>query len=266
MRHLKRQWKTVGVVFVLTVTGGALWWGGGGSVVATAEGGGEGEYDPVSGTLRAAIVQVLEELDLDRAALAALNVNATQAEQLVADVRAWVEDNRATLAAADQEIAARVPAVRTLEQAMRTGPAEDGHEAALAAARRALSAARGDRRTALDAVQTLVAQRLSVSQRDNWAAIQSGYGSRMPIRMLALTGTQRHDYGQARRWFRLQLAGAQTEQERETAQAAWEEARGDILTDENLEMIATWEQYVSDSSEAVAEAFDTVLPPADRDT
>ncbi|MCP4589428.1 MAG: hypothetical protein GY842_01660 [bacterium] len=265
MRRIHNNWKMIVVVFVFAAASGSAWWHFDISSTTTAEPAGDGEYDAVGTVQREAILGVLGEIDLDRDALVALNLNAAQAEDVLADTRAWYEDNAANLAAWNVEIATRTAAVRALEKSIRMGPHREGRDAQLQSARRTLVAGRQTRQRSLNPLRMEVAVTLSQSQRDTWAIIADGYGSRMPIRMLALTGEQRHDYGKARRMFRLQYSGAENEEQHDEAVATWEAAQGSILTDSNRQVIAAWQEYASDSGQAVAGAMDTVLPPTDAD-
>jgi hypothetical protein len=260
MKQLKRNWKLLAGVFGLVSISGAVWWLNGSASVVVAQAGPPPEYAPVTDAQRDAMLAVLEDVSLDRDALVGLNVSAEQAVDLLAGTRQWFEANRSRLAALNATIGEKRVEVRRLEKAIRVGPREVGQDDDLASARQQLAAARRTYRQALGPLKSALAAEMSPTQRATWQVIERGWGRQMPIRMLALTSQQRHDYARALRRLRLQYAAADTAEARAAAQAAWEQALADILTDSDRQIIAAYEQYAPDAADAVANATNTVMP------
>ena len=153
----------------------------------------------------------------------------------------------------------KVLAVRQIERAIRMGPRELGQDEALAIARQDLGQARTAYATVLEPLEGSTNTLLSDSQQAAWAAIQSGHGQSMPIRMLALSDEQRLDVGRAWRHYRWQQGAASTAEQRAAAVNAWETALGQILSVDQENVVNAYHGYYADASGAVAGAFDTVL-------
>ncbi len=257
MRSLRRNWKSIVGVFGLIAVSSLFWWGSGTAPVASAD---PVEYTVPSPAERSAILTVAEAIHLDRDALIALNVTGEQAVTILGGVRTWYDENKTTLTTRQTAVAHDRAAVRQIEKAIRLGPQDPEHESALATARQALATAQAAQAQLLASLKTTIDEALSESQRTTWAAIEHGFGRRMPIRMLAMTAGQRTDYGEALRRYRLQLTLARSTAERETATTAWQTAVASILTQDQEDLLAAYASYAPDAAAAVAEAYETVLP------
>ncbi|MCH8854213.1 MAG: hypothetical protein IID41_16415 [Planctomycetes bacterium] len=248
------------VCFCVTLLGGGLlWWMARDSSTALAYQNPPG-YEPVDVVQHDAILALLDDVALDRDALIALNVSANQAMALVAAARSWQVANAAAVAEDQTAIDEARTAVREARLAIAMGPYDEADNAALASALQQLAAAEAAYVALLGGLQTALAADCSESQQAAWSAIENGLGSSMPIRMLALSDQQRLDLSGARRRYRLQYASAGTTAERSQAVAAWEQAQGQILTQDQQTIMASHNSYYADSSAAVAQALDTVLP------
>jgi len=262
MQHLKRNWRIITVVALL-ITGGGLWLGIGVHGRAVADPEPPGGYGELSQVERDATLGVMEDVALDRDALVALNLTGEQAEDLAAATREWCSESATTLATLRATIGARTSELRALRAAIRMGPAQAGQEEALATAIADLLAARAAYHTALGSLRTAVAAELSETQEAAWASVERGHSQRMPIRLLDLSSEQRLAISGAWRAYRLAYAAATSDEERQTARSTWASAQASILTEAQQDVVEAYLGYWVASSEAVAEALDTVLPLAD---
>ncbi len=260
MKHLQRHWRMVSVCLCVTLLGGGLlWWMVRDSSTALAYQDQPG-YEPLDVVQRDAVLALFDDVALDRDALIALNVSANQAEILVAAARSWQETNATAVAEDQAAIDEARTAVRQVRLAIAMGPYDEANDAALAVARQQLATAEAAYATLLGGLKTSLAADCSESQDAAWSAIEDGLGSSMPIRMLALSDQQRLDLSGARRRYRLQYASAGTAAQRSQAAAAWEQALGQILTQDQQTIMDSHNSYYADSSAAVALALETVLP------
>lgn len=260
MKHLQRHWRMVSVCFCATlVVGGLLWWMVRDSSTALAYQDPPG-YEPVDAVQHDAVLALLDDVALDRDALIALNVSANQAEALVAAARSWQETNATAVAEVQAAIDEGRTALRQARLAIAMGPYLEANDAALAAALQQQASAEAAYATLLGGLKTTLAADCSESQQAAWSAIENGLGSSMPIRMLALSDQQRLDLSGARRRYRLQYASAGTTAQRSQAVAAWAQAQGQILTQDQQTIMDSHNSYYADSSAAVALALDAVLP------
>lgn len=237
------------------VVGGTVWWRSNGHSIALAQ-----EPPQLLTQLeRDAVVTLLKDISLDRDALIALNADSEQAASILSTARTWRETNASTLVTLKNTIDQKVVAVRKLEKAERMGPADPGRAAALALAREQLGTARASHRSALSPLESSVNTLLSESQRTTWNAIRHGHGRKMPIRMLALTDTQRLAVSRAHRTYERQRRAATTDQERSTAVSTWESALKQILTQDQENVMDAYYSNYGTASGAAAEAWDSVL-------
>ncbi len=260
MKHLQRQWRMVSVCFCVTLLGGGfLWWMARDSSTALAYQN-PPDHAPVDVVQHDAVLALLDDVALDRDALIALNVSTNQAMALIAGARSWQETNAAAVAEDQTAIDEARTAVRQARLAIAMGPYAEVNGAALTAALQQLASAEAAYATLMGGLKTSLAADCSESQAAAWDAIENGLGSAMPIRMLALSDGQRLDLSGARRRYRLQYASAGTTAERSQAVAAWEQAQGQVLTQDQQTVMDSHNSYYADSSAAVALALDTVLP------
>lgn len=263
MKKLQQHWRGMAVLAVILVLAGSMVWRDWGGGPALAAEGGEG-YDPISQGDHDAIVALLDYVSLDQDSLIALNVSGQQAEDLLAAARTWYQNNHATLATRQATIDTKLHALRELKREIALGPYDPSHAQGLALARQELATARAAFRTTVTPAQAGLGEEMSQSQLATWTAIQSGHGQRMPIRMLALSDDQRLALSRAQRSYEWRHAAATTAEERSAALSTWETALEDILTQDQETIVASYYSNYADASEAVTEAFGTVLPVTDE--
>ena len=258
MKNLQAHWRPMAVLFVAVVLAGTflLRFGTERTALALVA---DPPYVAMTPVERDGVLTLLEEMDLDREALIALNPTAVQAESILATVRTWHENQQATLSTLRDTVATKVSVVRQWEAAIEMGPAQSGQDGALATARQELTDAHAAYASAVQGCQTSVRALLSDSQDASHAAIQDGLGTEEPVAMLSLTDTQRLDLGRAERCYRWQHAAARTTQQRQTAVNARASALGTILTDDQDNVMSAYDGYVEAASANVADAFDLVL-------
>lgn len=255
MKTLQRHWlATATVACVLVILVGAAAW----RVLWQAEPAfaGEPTYEPVDRVTRDAVLDVLDKVSLDRDAMIALNLSANQGESVIGGARTWYTQNAETLETLRQTIHARTHALRTVREQVATGPAPEGHAAALALAVSDLRAAEAAYDAALNPLRSSVGEMLSESQRTTWTAIRTGHGQQMPIRMLALTDEQRSAVSKAQRHFEWQRAS------NPAAAEAWQTALQGILTQEQQTLVAGYHANYAGASANVAGAMQAVLQVA----
>ena len=204
---------------------------------------------------------LLSDIDLDEDVLIGLNVTGAQAESVLDAVRTWRETNAVTLASHKSTIAQKKLALGNLQKSIRTGPAQEGQAEALATALSELNTAQAAYASALQPLEQDVYAELSASQDATWSSVQQGFG-KVPIGLLSLTGPQRLDLSRAWRQYRWRYAAATTAQERSSASSTWNTDITTILTESQQLVLSTYNTYVASSTEAVVDAFETVLPPA----
>lgn len=257
MRRLRQHWRIMAAVCLVLAVGGSLWWRSVPFGTALAED--PPGYDPISEYQRDAVMTLLGDVGLDRDALIALNPSSSQAESVLSTIRTWQENNQTTLANLKTTRDRKVTALRQIEKAIRTGPADPSHESQLALARQDLATAKAAYRSALGSLENSVLSLLSDSQKATWTAIKSGHGQTMPIRMLALSDAQRLAVSKAYRDYRRKRAAAATAEQRQAAQTTWESALDQILTTDQKNVVAAYYSNYATASGAAANAFDTVL-------
>lgn len=258
MSALKRNGKALVMVAVATVFATGSWW----YLAPIAQNVGQVNppaATPVTAAEHAALWDLLDAVDLDRDALVALNLNAAQAEGVFTALRTWYDTSRDSVEHRQAMVTKQLAAVRQLERDVRAGTAEPE---ALTSARQALTAARAATNDQLDGLRTALASELSDSQRATWNTIHSGWGQAMPLRMVALTATQKQAYSRALRQHRRAMAAATTDDERAAAETAWQAAQQSILTQDNLQVISAYDDYASTAADALAQAENDVMPLA----
>ena len=255
MAKLRSHWRTAAVVTVALMSTGTLLWRG--ATMRTAWG--LQGPEPLSLADHGGIIGVLKYVSLDRDALVALNLSNQQAEDVLTTVRNWWDSNKSALETKQQAIWAKERAVRNVQDAITAGPLEEGREAALASALAELATARANYDDTFDGLRTSINNLLSVSQQTTWSAIQSGFGERMPLRMLALTDAQRLDVSKAVQRFRYQRAAAASAQARSAVVSTYESHLEQILTQDQKNVLAAYESNYASASAAVVEAFEAVL-------
>lgn len=258
MKALKRNWHAMVAVFGILVLAGTFWWGSGNAAVVLAG----PPYEDMAEVERDAVLTLLDDAGLDREALVALNLTEAQAESLLDAARTWRADNAATLVSLQSTIDESVVALRQIRMDIAMGPAQEGHAALLGTAIQDLVSARAAFASALSPLDVSVDAVLSDSQDSAWAALRDGYGQRTSIRLLSLSDQQRGDMTGAWQQYRREYAGAATAAERATAVSTWESASDDILTIDQETIVDSYASNFEAASEAVADAFDTVLPLA----
>ena len=258
MRALRNHWLGLSFGLVAVVVGSLGVWHVLVAPRATAMMA-EPTYTPLSKVRHDAIRNVLADASLDAEALIALNLSSSQAESLVSAVRTWYESNESTLNAELADIAAKTQALRDKEQTIRMGPYSAENETARATAVSDLAAARTAYRTTLQGLDTGVNNILSESQRSTWAAIKTGWGQKMPVRMLSLTDAQRISVSDIEHRYERQVAAANSQAERDTAASARQTALSSVLTQEQLTVMSSYPSYYASSSSAVNSALAEVL-------
>ncbi|UCE61736.1 MAG: hypothetical protein JSU63_08300 [Phycisphaerales bacterium] len=255
MKSLKRHWRGMFVVCAVPMLCGIAWWHGGSERTALAD----EPYDPLTRVQRSGIINVLEEISLDRDALIALNLSAEQAESVMDTVRSWYLTNAATLATLQEDLAEAKHDVLMAKKVIAKGPANPANDAALAVARDDRADAKAAYASAFSSLKSSINSELTESQRTTWTAIQSGWGQNMPLRMLSLSDEQRIAISKAERGYRWRQAAAESDSDRANAVSARETAWTQILTETQRSVIDAYRSYYATSSAHVATAFDTVL-------
>lgn len=262
MTTFRKNWRLMSLVLVTAIVGGGWLFSASATSMnffAMMQGPPE-TFAPLDPVRHDAVRNLLAKVSLDRDALVALNLSATQAESVLSTTRSWYITNETTLQSLQNSIHAKVHAVRVLEKAERMGPADELRKPALALARTDLVTARTAYDSALNPLKTSVNTALSASQQATWTAIQSGWGQQMPIRMLALTGPQRLAVSKSVHTFRRQRAAAAGKTARDTAVSAHNTSLDGILTAEQKTAMASYNSNYATASANVAGAIDTVLP------
>lgn len=258
MSALKRNGKALVLVMIVTAFTTGTWW----YIAPITHNVGQVNPPAVETVTAAecdALWGLLAAVDLDRDALVALNMNPTQAEDVLTALRDWYATARHDVAAGQATVAARLATVRQLERDVRAGRAEN---ASLASARQSLATAQTALNGELDGLRTAIAAELSDSQRSTWKVIRTGWGDAMPMRMVALTSDQKQAYGRALRQHRLAMTAATTADERAAAETAWQTAQAAILTQDNLQVMTAYNDYAAGAANALAQAIDIVMPLA----
>lgn len=259
MKHLNRHWR-FGMVFLLVVTAaGTWWWQSARANMAMMFVQEEPGFTPLDRVTHDKIRGILEKIGLDRDAMIALNPTATQAEDILSTVRTWQATNEATLASLKNTIHEKVHAVRVLEKAIRTGTAGPTGQDRLALAVTDRTDAHTAYNNVLAPLRTSINNLLSNSQQATWAAIQTGHGQQMPIRMLALTDSQRISVSKATRTFQRRRAGAANANDRGTAATSFNSDLDSILTTDQKTVVSAYNSNYNTASANVARAIDTVM-------
>jgi len=255
MKTIRQHWiMTSSLAALLMLAAGFWWYQTGASTVSAFP-----PENPLSAVQRSAIETVLCDMALDREALISLNPSSEQAESILSTVREWYLSNASTLATLKAAIDSRVHDVRQVEQSIALGPYNAEHAQTLATARQDLASAQASYRNALSSLIEDVNEVLSVSQRTTWAAIPAGFGQEMPLRMLSLSDQQRMSLSAARRRLERQRAAAGDSSEREAAHSAWQTALGQILTQDQQNVLSAYASNYATASGAVAAALASEL-------
>lgn len=264
MAKLERNWRWLSGIGLVVIVAVCAWqWRSAHARTAMMMlddvGGGNQGYTPLTQLTHDAIASLMADVSLDREALIALNPSANQAESILSAVRTWQGSNASTVASNNQTIAQKMTAVRIAEKAIAMGPYNENNASNLATARQDLLTAQAAYRSTLSGLESTVSNLLSQSQQATWAAIKTGWGQRMPIRMLALTDEQRMAVSDAHQRYERQYSAASDDSGRSTAVSTYQTALDSILNaDQKTAMQGYGTNYASASS-AVNGAFDTVL-------
>ncbi len=260
MKKLFISWQALLVVVSLAAACG-LWFSGGLGAAAVAQT--PPEFTPLDEVQLSAVRNLIKRLNLDRDAMIALNPTAAQAESVLSTVRTWQETNVALLASLKLDVDRGRSAVRRVEKAIRMGPADPGRETEMAVARRDFLDAKSAYTAALAPLEASVSAILTASQRDTWAAIKTGWGQQMPVRMLDLSDAQRLSVSKAKRTSRRLRAAATDKTARDTAVGGERTAMDGILTVDQKSAVAGYYSNYAAASAVVAEAMNAVLVAAD---
>jgi len=252
MSALKRNGKALILVMIVTAFTTGSWW----YLTPIAQNVGQVNPPPLTSAQRAVLWELLANVNLDRDALVALNMTTEQAEDVLTALRNWHDESGGSVANDQIICSARLAAVRQLEREVRAGTAEPQ---ALAAARQALATAQADWERQLDGLRGALASELTGSQIATWRAIKIGWGQSLPMRMVALTADQKQSYGRAMRQFRLAMNSATSSEERDAAQSAWQAARSNILTQDNLQVIAAYNENAANAANALNQAIENIF-------
>ncbi|HNO77038.1 MAG TPA: hypothetical protein PKN33_03175 [Phycisphaerae bacterium] len=253
MSQLKQNWKVL-TLAVLSCATAVFGWSflhfGTMSTAQVGEGGGE-----LTVVDKSDIQTLLATIDLDRDCMAALNPSAQQASDLMGAVVNWWATDGATWKGLNANAAHQRNAVRQLERAAKMGTADGHHEEDLATARAALASANSAAKSHENSLRSTLASLMSDTQQSTWSVIQHGWGGNMPVRMLELSHQQRQDYARGLRHHELAMAAAQSQDERNTLEAAWVETVNTILTPDNRQVITDWETNAAEAYAAVNDAM-----------
>lgn len=268
MQRIRKHWRlSVGLMLLVVVSVSALLRVADARMMFAAamlQGEPQPTYTPVTQFEYDQVKKLLAESSLDREALIALNLSAQQAESVLDTVRDWRSENASTLGTLEDTVHQKTTAVYLLEKSIRSGPFNENNETALAAARSELAEAKSAYHTALSSLKTSVNNILTESQRATWTAIQSGHGQQMPIRMLALTDTQRLSVSDAWHRYRRQHAAAATQEERSAAVTTWQASLDQVLTTEQKNVVSSFNSNYNTASAAVNGAFTLVLATSEQ--
>lgn len=216
-------------------------------------------YEPLAPVDHDRLRDLRAELGLDQDALLALHLTGQQAEQLLAGLRHWYEQNKTELRAHDEAVGAQRQALRRIDQALRTGRAPASGTAHRQAGQ-TLASAQSGRQAFVEGAVTAVAAGLSQEQRTLLAVLRANRGEALPFRMIAMTDAQKRELKIARRHYQRQLAAAEDEAARQAAGAAWT-ARVESLLDSNQrERMTGLDQYAGAASERIVTALQQVFP------
>ncbi len=266
---VNNHWRAMSFVAVMTLIGGTWLWQRTEarqiSVVPLLAVGQNETYTPIDMVQRDRVRNLLDHIHLDRDVLTALNLTNVQAENILSGARTWCENNLSTLTTLQDNIHIKVAAVRIHEKKFRTGPFDAGNDTALTLTRQELSDARSAYETSITSMKTAMQLELSPSQQATWEAIKTGWGQQMPIRMLDLTDEQRMAVSKATRTYKRQRMASRGGEQRATAVTTYNSSMDQILTVDQKSVIDSFHSYYTNSSIAVASAFDTVLAIADRE-
>jgi len=209
---------------------------------------------------RGQVDRLLAELVLDRDALIALNPSARQAEDLLAAVRTWNEQNRAARQPLADALAQKRVALRELRLSVRRGQAGENFKQELATAIGEVDTALGSYRAGTDSLRTQINTLLSPTQRATWQVIACGYGEKMSLRMLDLGGSQRLSVSTAQRKLESALGESENGDQRAAAIAQWQSDLDTILTQDQKTVVTAYQGYFVSASNTVTTVFDAVLP------
>jgi len=252
MKVLRRNWMTLATVFSLVLLA-SVWWRASSlhAVVAIAP-----DYVPMSAVERDAVLKVLSDAALDTDALVALNLSTLQAESVLSTARTWQSNNAGTLTTHQATIDAAIADVRSQEKSIAAGPAQEGQDAALAAAVTSLVTAKADYSAALAPLQSSIAAVLSASQNITWTAIKTGHGQAMPLRMLALSDSQRIALEGQWQEFQCERTGSDAE----AAATEWQADANEVLAVDQETVVTSYASTFAASSQVVSDAVALVLP------
>ena len=271
MKHIKKNWQVVVVSFVLVFVAGSMWWHVSTNSTAIAQVQEPSEYPSVTPYEKEAVFNTLDQIHLDREALIALNVNDTQAENILSTTRTWLATNQTNLSVAKTAIDEKAAEVRYWLKAIRTNSDAANASLRLAQAKTELNAAKAAYEGQLSPLRSMMTAQMSETQIATWAAIENGWDKGMPLRMLNLTTQQKQALGKIMRHDRLLYAqavgaGSQTELMAQAQSAATVDPLASILGDNNQQIMNAYAEYAEQAAEALANAEETVLPISEEPT
>lgn len=234
------------------------------SVVQATEPSAERTFMPLAAEDYGALRNLRDELGLDNDALIALNLTPEATEQILAAMRGWYEQNKATLQAHDVTVGQKALALRKIEAKIRMGPRDEAVLASRPPAVQEVNAARSARQAFLEGLVTAVGAQLTSKQAAAVATLRANRNEPMPYRQLALTDQQKTALRTARRRYAGRSATAQDAQSRESAIAAWNEQLATILTSTQQRTLAAFAEYAPAAAERVLAAEHKVLHSVDE--
>lgn len=247
-----KSWVRGGVALGLTLAGLAF--------VLLAVGSAWGDDPPPSPVAEAQqgrILEFLGDVGLDHSALAALNLSAEQAEDVVSTARTWYFANEQTLNTARGAMASASWNLADARKDIRTG---EGSQESVAQAQSALNEAKSDLDDLRAGLRTAVAAECTASQRALWATLEANKGRPMPFRLLALSAEKAQQLGEARKQLRSNLARAGTAEQRQLARATWRTEVTNTLSAADRTMLSAYRSYIAASTANLAAAIEAVLP------
>jgi hypothetical protein len=200
------------------------------------------------------------ELGLDNDALSALNPTADTAEQVLAALRNWYEQNQSALHAQNLAVGQKTAALQSLERQIRIGPRDEAVLAARPKAVQELEAARAQRQKFLEGGVAAVRAGLSADNQTALATLRANQGEALPYRLLALTAAQKTALQNARREHELGSTAAADAQSRQTSDRTWNQQLATILSAAQQQTLASYTQYASAAAERVLAAQQKVTP------
>jgi len=218
-------------------------------------------YDPLDPVKAARVHALRRALALDNDVLACLDLESPQLESLLAQLRSWYETNSTDLAQRQAAVADQRARVRQLESAVNMG---EDRVAELTAARQQLATLEAQYATYLAGVRQSLIGGLPAPSQALVARMDAARELPMPFRVLALTPEQLQACQAARTRYQQRLTVARTNDQRVSAQAAYEQDLEAAIGTQNLQTLAALKNYLGPASERVVAALNLVLPARPR--